>query len=427
MAELPEVKKLLQNKQPRSAETIINRLWNFHKFTVKNYQMSIDTFVQVLKRNGLKHDVYQVLNDYVTFRKNEQVENVSIGFYVRQARKFLHRNGIKIPAEDFKDNVEIPKKVIRKWYDIKNELIEILSAPMSERLKAYLLCLAATSMRPLEPLCLTLEDFDFKADPVTLFINGQFTKMKVDRKNFVTGELVKAIKKWKDFKHRKRIIVNPVTKERKLVEPKVNEKALLFAMRANEYESKPENMYTDLLKEFTEVRSRLHMNQMEKRNNPNYHRHKITFQSFRRRAKKTIEKHAGFSYSEWFVGHYSYKDDYFPTEGGEEEAANTFREIEPYLTYLDVKALQDHNKTLEAKQEVLDEKLEKAEVATNEMEDKYNKRIDEQSAEIADLRRQLDEVRNSWLNYAERLTNNMRDDNNTKALPKVTSKIKASK
>lgn len=399
MAELPEVKKLLQNKQPRSAETVINRLWNFHKFTVKNYQMSINTFVQVFNRNGIKHDIYQVLNDYVSFRIAEQVENISVGFYVRTSRKFLNRNGIKISVEDFKDNVEIPKKVKRGWYDIKKEIIEILSAPMSERLKAYLMCLAATSMRPLEPLCLTLDDFDFKADPVTVFINGQFTKMKVDRKNFVTHELVNTINKWVKFKHRKRIIVNPITKVRRLVEPQKNPKALLFAMRANEYESKPENMYTDLLKEFTEVRSRLEMNQMEKRKNPDYHRHRITFQSFRRHAKKIIEKHAGYSYSEWFVGHSSYKDDYYPMEGGEEEAGQTFKEIEPYLTYLDVKALQDHNKTLESNQKVLGEKLKKTEVATNEMESKYNKRIEELEKRdkenqtlLLELQQKLDDV-----------------------------------
>src|SRR5689334_20032037 len=120
--------------------------------------------------------------------------------------------------------------------------------------------------------------------------------MKVDRKNFVTKELVKVVDKWVKFKHRRRIIVNPITKERRLVEPQLNPKALLFAMRANEHESKPEYIYTDLLKEFTEVRNRLNMNQMEKRDNPNYHRHKITFQSFRRRAKKVIENKAGYSY-----------------------------------------------------------------------------------------------------------------------------------
>jgi integrase len=418
MAELPEVKKLIQNKKPRAAETIINRLWNFHKFTVKNYQMSIDTFVQVLKRNGLKHDVYQVLNDYVTFRINEHVENISIGFYVRQARKFLVRNGISVPAEDFKENVDIPKKIRRQWYDIKKEMIEILQAPMSERLFTYLMCLAVTSMRPLEPLCMTLEDFDFNSDPATVFINGQFTKMKVDRKNFITRELVKVIKKWVDFKHRKRIIVNPITKERRLVEPPLNPKALLFAMRANEHESKPDSMYTDLLKEFSEVRSRLHMNQMEKRDNPNYHRHKITFQSFRRRAKKTIEKYAGWSYSEWVLGHYSYKDDYYPMEGGEEEAAQTFKDIEPYLTYLDVTALTEHNKVLEAGQRQLKEDLKETKVSTATQMEERDKVIAELQKKVAALEATSLKY---WLDSAEQQVKSMPDED------EVISKIKPSK
>lgn len=432
MAGLPEVKLFLQNKSEGNKTTLVNQIWNFHKFTVETYKMSIDVFINTFKRHGLQTDIYQVLNDYVSFRINEKVENISIGFYVRAIRRFLVRNDIKIPIEEFKDKVTIPKKIKRGWYDIKNEIIDILSCPMSERLSTYLICLAATSMRPLEPLNLTLEDFDFKADPPTVFINGQFTKMKVDRKNFLTTELVKVIKKWVEFKHRKRIIVDPITKERRTEQPQVNQKSLLFAMRNHDYESKPKYMYNDLLKEFTEVRGRLHIDQLEKRNNPNYHRHKITFQSFRRRAKKIIENHAGYSYSEWFVGHNSWQGDYFPMEGGEEEAAQTFKDIEPYLTYLDVTALTEHNNTLEKKQKELKEDLKKVEQTTQERDNEYLKRIEElewvneQNQEA--LKEMEEDLRKLWVENAKKTIDSIPDSDsdsnlNINETPKVDTKV----
>lgn len=397
---LPEVKKFLQNKSQTVTKTLTMRLWNFHKFTVEKYNLSIHEFVRTLKKQGNVNDddVYQTLNDYVTFRSSEGVEDISIGYYTRTARKFMTRNGIKIPLEDFKDNVTMPKKVKRQWYDIKEDIIEILTCPMTERLKTYLMMLAATGMRPSEPLYLTINQFNFESDPPTVFINGQTTKMKIDRKNFLTKEVKKVIQDWIKFKYRKRKIVhknNGVVTWR-TEQPEIDNKDLIFGMRNHGYKSNPKYVYNDLLKEFTEIRKRLHLNQMENRNNTRFQRHKITFQSFRRRAKKVIEQKAGWSYSEWFIGHSG--SDYWATENGEKEAIDTFKQIEPYLTYLDVTTLKASNAALESQQQVLGEDLIKTRELTEqrslEIEAKYSKRIEDLESQLKDMKQIMTEISN---------------------------------
>ena len=78
-------------------------------------------------------------------------------------------------------------------------------------------------------------------------------------------------------------------------------------------------------------------------------RRKITFHSFRRFVKTTISDLGYADYSEWFIGHsgstYWRKKD--------NEKAEIFQKIEPYLTFLNVQQLKRQGADLETKIEEL--------------------------------------------------------------------------
>jgi hypothetical protein len=88
---------------------------------------------------------------------------------------------------------------------------------------------------------------------------------------------------------------------------------------------------------------------MGSREESNENRRKITLHTFRRFAKTTISDLGYADYSEWFIGHsgstYWRKKD--------NEKAEIFKKIEPYLTFLNVPQLERQGADLQTKIEEL--------------------------------------------------------------------------
>ena len=88
---------------------------------------------------------------------------------------------------------------------------------------------------------------------------------------------------------------------------------------------------------------------MGDREEGNQSRRKITLHSFRRFVKTTISDLGYADYSEWFIGHsgstYWRKKD--------NEKAEIFKKIEPYLTFLNVPQLERQGADLQTKIEEL--------------------------------------------------------------------------
>ena len=88
---------------------------------------------------------------------------------------------------------------------------------------------------------------------------------------------------------------------------------------------------------------------MGDREDENQLRRKITLHSFRRFVKTTISDLGYSEYSEWFIGHsgstYWRKKD--------NEKAEIFQKIEPYLTFLNIQQLNRQGADLETKIEEL--------------------------------------------------------------------------
>ena len=121
---------------------------------------------------------------------------------------------------------------------------------------------------------------------------------------------------------------------------------------------------------------------MGEREDGNENRRKITLHSFRRFVKTTISDLGYSDYSEWFIGHsgstYWRKKD--------NEKAEIFKKIEPYLTFLNIQQLnrqgadletkieelQDINQLLRNKQNEREEQIKNLEESVAFLSDKFN-------------------------------------------------------
>jgi len=216
--------------------------------------------------------------------------------------------------------------------------------------------LASTGLRAAEALSIRIKDLEItdaigSSNRITakLTIRGEFTKTKVDRYVFLTREVLEQIKIWLDFKYRKRRIcykdkeTGKTITEYRTPEKKQNE--LIFSTYETD-NPKPRTLYVNLAGIFAKTLDRIGMGLRE---DGNEIRRQITLHSFRRFVKTTISDLGYADYSEWFIGHagstYWRKKD--------NEKAEIFKKIEPYLTFLNIQQLNRQGADLETKIEEL--------------------------------------------------------------------------
>lgn len=234
----------------------------------------------------------------------------------------------------------------------KEDIINILNACSSIKLKTYVLFLAATGCRAAEAVSTRMCDFNFEVSPARVFIRGEFTKTKTDRYVFLTTELVQQLKLWFDFKYRTRNIGYYDRVTRTSTNDKrttiINNELFLFST-IHSRNPTIDSLYINLLTAFEHTLDRMG-GKYATYETSQKRRRKITLHSFRRWVKGTISD-LGFSdYSEYFIGHIG-STYYRKTE---KEKAELFRRVEPYLTYLDFASLERKGSDIQTKMEAFE-------------------------------------------------------------------------
>ena len=354
------IQKYIRSVSIRNEKTAIqylSRLLIFETFIIKEYRINTDILIQKLKSNK-EYDLYDVLNDYCVFLKNNyDIGSVTFRDKIITVKNFLEYNDIDINQKKFKLKVRFPKTVFRYKEAIdKEDILKILNGCSDLRLKTYVMLLASTGLRATEALSIRLKDLNTNTigsnnnnSPAKLIIRGEYTKTKVDRYVFLTREVQNQIKIWLDFKYRKRRICykdretgNTIT-EYRTPEKKQNE--LIFSLNQTD-KPRPEILYVSLATTFAKILDRIGMGTRE---DGNEIRREITLHSFRRFVKTTISDLGYSDYSEWFIGHagstYWRKKD--------NEKGEIFKKIEPYLTFLNIQQLNRQGADLETKIEEL--------------------------------------------------------------------------
>ena len=351
------LKKFIQSVTIRNKRTAVQynfRLSFFERFLKEKYKINLDVLLQKIKLT--EYNLYDVLNDYCLFLQNNyNIGTLAFRDKIITVKTFLEYNDIEISPRKFKLKVRFPKTVLRYKEAIdKEDIIKILNGCSDLRLKTYLMLLASTGLRATEALSIRLKDLDTtdsnnNTSPAKLIIRGQYTKTKVDRYVFLTREAVEQLKIWLDFKYRKRRICHIDKETGKSISeyrtPEKKQNELIFSINRTDT-PKPEILYNNLAAIFAKTLDRTGMGSREDGNET---RREITLHSFRRYVKTTISDLGYADYSEWFIGHsgstYWRKKD--------NEKAEIYKKIEPYLTFLNIQQLNRQGADLETKIEEL--------------------------------------------------------------------------
>jgi len=343
------------------------RLGSFDSFLREKYNMHIDSFFDANSNN-----VYDIMADYHTYLKQAGLHKSTIAGRIATAKTFLEYNDVPISNTVFRLKVRPPKRQKPDKQGLsKADVRNIILACKDSRLQSYVLLLASTGMRAVEVLSIRLKDIDWENRSVML--RAEYTKTKKQRFVFLTEECIKHLKLWREYRERKRTIVNKNDKGkyvRSYVFRKFAPKDLFFWTGRQDKMGDPNGLYHSLVPEFRAVTD---SNGFADRYDNKGKRHKISFHSFRTHVKSTISDLGHGDYGEWFIGHEG-STYYSKTDA---ERLDIYKKIEPYLTYLDYSSLDAKGVDVETKLQEKDDRINKLEEQMKQMKEigEHNQKV----------------------------------------------------
>lgn len=338
-----------------TAYEYLGRLNNFENFTLKQYDRNLNQAINEIIEGIM--DPYDVLSEYCAYLRNyssssKNISVLTIKQRVVTAKNFLEYYDVDISPRKFKLKIKLPKSITRvKEALSKEDIVHILNACSDIRLKTYVMLLASTGCRATEALSIRLSDCCLDITPARIFIRGEYTKTRVDRRVLLTSEIKFQLLAWVEYKYRKRRVCYKDEKAGKTITeyrtPTRNANDLLFGVYYNNTKSSnPKYIYTEMAGSYAKTLDRIGKGIFE----DNKRRRKITFHSFRRYVKGVISDLGFGDFSEYFIGHTG-STYYRKTEN---EKAEIFRKIEPYLTYLDQSGLERKGADFQSKLDTLE-------------------------------------------------------------------------
>jgi integrase len=321
-----------------TSKTYRRRLYPFVDYIEKVLKSSPDILVADIRSQ--KQDPYDVLSSYLSYVKKElKVSDNYLRDLMVTTRAFLEFHKIFFNERQLRATIRMPKPVRRNKEPIdKNDVITILQNIHDPSLKLYALMLASTGMRAKEALSLRLRNLDLESDPGKIHIEAEFTKTRTDRFVFMTNELKKAVQGYLKHKYAPKImrLVDEKTKTRKRTRFQLQQSPedLLFAPYNLEEKREP---HINTLYVYSTVKLNRIIDEIGTwRRERHSGFREVTRHTFRRFVKSTISDLGYADFSEWYIGHIA--STYYRKK--EAEKVEIFRKIEPYLTFLDVGALE---------------------------------------------------------------------------------------
>jgi integrase len=338
-----------------------SELNSFANFVYKTYGLNIDSLVEKILYSGnldknRTFDPYDVLSKY-TASLIGTIAPTTVKHRLLTVKNFFEYCDIEISPRKFRLKVRLPKSIRKEKEPLsKEDIVGILNACSTIRLKTYVMLLAATGMRASEAISIRFCDLDLELISPKLFIRGEYTKTKSDRTVLLTYEVARQLKYWLDYKYRtRRVSFYDENKGKSVSEyrtPSKIDNDLIFSTNSSSrgYLSVSiQSLYVEFAYIFGNTLERLGRGQKEE--SPGAQHRKITLHSFRRWVKSTISDLGYYDYSEWFIGHSG--STYY--RKSEKEKTEIFTKIEPYLTFLDYEELERKGADIQSKMEELKE------------------------------------------------------------------------
>ena len=339
---LPKVKSFLESisrNSKQSKNTYQTGIKHFQQFLkTKHPGKSVESILYFLNNsNGYEHkiDVYELLDNFVSFLIRLDLSIPSINLYIAAIRSYLAYYDIDIIPSKFKRKVKMPKQYREDEEPLDvSDVRKILLSCNNRRLKAYLLILASSGLRATEACALRLCDIDFSVNPTKIRVRKEYSKTKASREVYISDEATHYLKQWIDWKYRDK---GEWTKEKE-------ENDLIFSVYRISNEGKPYHIYGKMLTGFESLLAIIGMDDRKQEGLKT--RRKITMHSFRRFVKTTISDQVGQDYSEWFLGHS--KSPYYTKKEPERREIYATKCMK-YLTFLDYTTLEATGKNIESK------------------------------------------------------------------------------
>jgi integrase len=360
--------KTISESNRRTGYEYLKRLESFQGFIAQNYDFTID---ELTLSKMFNVDVYELLSSYVSYLINKtsddgySISSLTIKQRVTTAKNFLEYYDFDISPRKFKLKVKIPK-IVRRLREALNreDIVRILEACTSIKLKTFVLCLAATGLRSSECCSIRNTDIDFKKGRIN--IRGEFTKTKQDHYVFMTSELSEQLNSWLDYKYRARTHYSTLERKNIQYTPIIDDNDLVFAssfvfdkhtkkmrlktstaaMAKKDQHKVIKLLYIPLTVQFDRVLDQLRIGYED----ASKRRRKITFHSLRR-AYKSIVSNLGYSdYSEWALNHKG--SPYYQVS--EKDKYKIFKKIEPEIVFLDQRIIIERHADMQSRLEVVE-------------------------------------------------------------------------
>jgi integrase len=199
----------IKSMSSSSARQYKSELSNFANFVYKTYNSNIDTFIDKIIHSGYQSkkttlDPYDVLSKY-TASLIGTIAPATIKHRVLTIKNFLEYCDIEISPKKFRLKVRLPKSIRKEKEPLsKEDIVFILNACSTIRLKTYVMLLAATGMRASEAISIRICDLDLESSPSKIFLRGEYTKTKSDRTVLLTQEVARQLRYWLEYKYRTR-------------------------------------------------------------------------------------------------------------------------------------------------------------------------------------------------------------------------------
>jgi integrase len=349
----------------RTANEYLGRLLTFETFIKENYGFSVD---ELTINKVFTVDIYDLLSNYVDWlsrRTNKDgsklLSSVSIKNRIINTKNFLEYFGIPINSHTFKLRVRLPR-VFDQYKEAltRDDIIKILNACPSIKLKTYLICLAVTGARAAEICSVRLKDIDFENSKIRL--RAEHTKTKENRYCFITSECKDFLQKWIEYKYRRRRLYLDNVGNRWVIPNRRGEDlvfstsftydgATLAAAQRQRKEGMDEidivgNLYTTMVIEFNKVIKQLDIGYEDN----NKKRHIFTLHSCRRYVRTLLSDLGYHDFGEWILGHRA--STYWRKSDKEKYAL--FKKLEPHLILLDQTTLQRQGSDLQTKLDTME-------------------------------------------------------------------------
>ena len=338
-------KKALRSASSASTYKTRLTMLGYYIFKQVGPDKTMDGFLEELKTD--KVNPYDFLADYTFFLKKEmKVKDEDLRQKGKIARLFLRSAGVKVDAEEFREQVTLPRKVQPELEPAeKKDIVDLLNSCKNQRLKTAIMMCGALGCRIQEACGVRNNDVDLEKGLITF--RGENTKTRVTRTRPMTAELVKQVRNWMALKYRPHRTTVFGSKSMN-VKPEKKDDDILLAFWTQKEQPTPAFLADTLGNEFRELASTL---RIPKKNG----KYVLTFHRLRAYVFSTISSLGDTEFANWFIGHAN--STYY--RRSEKDKQTAFQKVEPYLTFLDITGLEAKGADQQTRLDQMQEELQK--------------------------------------------------------------------